>query len=80
MGDREALAKQAADRGFVTVLVPACRAGGMIIAAAHAMYDAEINYQEPMHVTYQQLALLHMLAIVVHGNARSLQKWEHWLT
>lgn len=92
MGDSEALAKTVADRGFVRVSEPACGAGGMIIAVAHAMYDAKINYQEAMHVTaidvdrrcvhmtYLQLALLHVPAIVVHGNALSLEEWEHWFT
>lgn len=92
MGDREALAKQVADRGFIRVSEPTSGAGGMIIAAAHAMSDAEINYQEAMHVTaididrrcvhmtYLQLALLHVPAIVIHGNALSLEEWEHWFT
>lgn len=91
-GDSEALAKTVADRGFVRVSEPACGAGGMIIAVAHAMYDAKINYQEAMHVTaidvdrrcvhmtYLLLALLHVPAIVVHGNALSLEEWEHWFT
>lgn len=92
MGDSDALAKTVADRGFVRVSEPTCGAGGMIIAAAHAMHDAKINYQEAMHVTaididqrcvhmtYLQLALLHVPAIVVHGNALSLEEWEHWYT
>lgn len=31
-------------------------------------------------MTYLQLALLHVPAIVVHGNALSLEEWEHWYT
>lgn len=92
MGDREALAKQVADRGFIRVSEPTCGAGGMIIAAAHAMYDEKINYQESMHVTaididrrcvhmtYLQLALLHVPAVVILGNALLLEEREHWYT
>ncbi|CUJ49402.1 N-6 DNA methylase [Achromobacter kerstersii] len=92
MGDSEALAKTVTDRGFVRLLEPACGTGGMIIAAAHAMHEAKINYQEAMHVTaidvdrrcvhmtYLQLAMLHVPAIVIHGNALSLEEWEHWYT
>jgi hypothetical protein len=68
-------------RGFVTLSEPACGAGAMLIAAAETMLDAGINYQQHLHVTgvdidatavhmaYVQLSLLHVPAIVVHGDA-----------
>ena len=31
-------------------------------------------------LTYIQLSLLHIPAIVVHGNALSMKQWEVWLT
>lgn len=31
-------------------------------------------------MTYLQLSLLHIPAIVVHGNALSLEEWGHWYT
>ena len=79
-------------RGFVRVMEPAAGAGGMVIATAQALRDEGINYQQAMHATcididatavhmaYVQLTLLHIPAIVVHGNALSLEQWGYWLT
>lgn len=92
MGDERDLASEVGRRGFLRLLEPACGAGGMIISAAHVLHDAKINYQRAMHVvaididrrcvhmTYLQLALLHIPAIVVHGNALTVEEWEHWYT
>jgi hypothetical protein len=78
--------------GFMRVQEPACGAGGMVIATAHALADAGRNYQQVMHATcididpccvhmaYVQLSLLHIPAIVVHGNALSLAVWGLWYT
>ena len=72
-------------KGFVTVMEPACGAGAMIIGLCEALYDAEINYQEHVHVfavdvdptaaymCYIQLTLLHVPAIVYVGNSLSLE-------
>lgn len=86
-------AKQAISRrGFITVAEPACGAGGMVIACADALLEQNINYQQAMHVTacdidltavhmtYLQLSLLHVPAIVVHGNSIALTEWSHWVT
>jgi hypothetical protein len=78
--------------GFVTVSEPACGAGAMVIAMAEAARDQGVNYQRDMHViatdidmtavhmAYVQLALLHIPAIVVHGNSLALSEWDHWAT
>jgi len=83
---------QARMHGFVRVHEPACGAGGMIIATAEAFHEAGLNYQQAMHVTcididpccvhmaYVQLSLLHIPAIVVHGNALSMKVWGQWFT
>jgi hypothetical protein len=80
------------ERGFVRVMEPAVGAGGMVIATAEAFADEGIHYQQAMHATcididatavhmaYIQLSLLHIPAIVVHGNALSLEQWEVWFT
>ncbi|ARP82934.1 hypothetical protein CAL26_01315 [Bordetella genomosp. 9] len=92
MGDEHDLASEVGRRGFLRLMEPACGAGGMIISAAHALHDARINYQRAMHViaididlrcvhmAYLQLALLHIPAIVVHGNALGVEEWEQWYT
>ncbi len=86
------VADQVQRQGFITVNEPACGAGAMVIATAHAMRDQGLNYQTSMHViaqdidatavhmAYVQLALLHVPAIVVHGNSLALTKWDHWAT
>lgn len=80
------------ERGFVRVMEPAAGAGRMVIATAQAFAQASINYQQAMHATcididatavnmaYVQLSLLHIPAIVMHGNALSMEQWGYWLT
>ncbi|MCZ4307028.1 N-6 DNA methylase [Zoogloeaceae bacterium G21618-S1] len=78
--------------GFITVCEPAAGAGAMVIAAAEALLSGKVNYQQCMHVTatdveptaahmaYVQFSLLHIPAIVLHGNSLSLETWSHWVT
>jgi hypothetical protein len=78
--------------GYITLNEPACGAGAMIIAAADAIQEQGVNYQTAMHVvaqdidptavhmTYIQLALYHIPAIVVHGNSLAATSWDHWVT
>ncbi|WP_413705620.1 N-6 DNA methylase [Ralstonia sp. Ralssp110] len=80
-------------KGFITLMEPAAGAGGMVIAAASALLDEGINYQQTMHATlididelachmsYVQLCLLHVPAIVIHCNALVPHSvWGHWVT
>ena len=83
---------EARDKGFLDVLEPACGAGGMVIAMAEALQQAGLNYQRAMHATcididprcvhmaYLQLSLLHIPAIVLHGNSLSNEVWSRWYT
>ena len=80
------------DHGFIRLQEPACGAGGMVIAVADSLNDAGHNYQQTMHATcididpccvhmaYIQLSLLHIPAVVAHGNALSLDVWGMWYT
>ena len=80
------------ENGFTRVQEPACGAGGMVVAMADALGDAGYNFQETMHATcididircvhmaYIRLSLLGIPAIVVHGNALSLEVWGVWQT
>lgn len=86
------IAAQVREQGFITVAEPACGAGGMLIAFADAVRDQGINYQKVMHATaididstavhmaYVQCCICHIPAILVHGNALSLEEWGHWVT
>lgn len=78
--------------GFIRMQEPACGAGGMVIATADALLSIGQNYQQTMHatcididarcahMTYLQLSMMHIPAIVVHGNALTLEVWGMWYT
>lgn len=92
LGDADALRAEIAERGFVRAMEPAVGGGAMVIAAADAFQRLGINYQQHLHFTcidvdikavcmaYIQLSLLHIPAVVVHGNALSLEQWSAWYT
>lgn len=81
-----------AEKGFVTVNDPCTGGGAMLIAAAHAMQEAGFNYQQAMHVTaqdidivavhmtYIQLSLLYVPAVVIHGNSLAVETRSVWRT
>jgi hypothetical protein len=80
------------ERGFVTVSDPCIGGGAMVIAAAHALQDQGINYQQCMHavacdidivavhMAYIQCSLLHIPAVIYHCNSISLEVWSQWQT
>lgn len=81
-----------AEQGFVRVCEPAVGAGGMILAVASVLHSQSINYQQCMHVVaididircvhmaFIQMALAHIPAVVIHGNALSNEQHGHWYT
>lgn len=78
--------------GYITLQEPACGAGANVIAMAQEMQEAGINYQTSMHVTaidvdlkcvhmcYLQFSLLHIPALVYHGNTLSMKMDSVWKT
>lgn len=90
--DAEYAKRTVEERGYVTVSEPACGAGGMLIAFAEHMREIGLNPQQQLHVTavdiditavhmtFVQLSLLGVPAVVVHGNALTLAEWSHWRT
>lgn len=92
IGDNDDLTARIAARGFVTAQEPAVGSGAMVIALAQEMRDAGINYQQHLHVTaididpkcvhmaYVQFSLLHLPAIIVHGDTLRLKEYGHWYT
>ena len=79
-----------AERGFITVNDPCTGGGAMLIAAAHALLDEGLNPSQHMHVTaqdidikavhmtYIQLSLLGVPAVVVHGNSLAVEQRSVW--
>lgn len=92
VGDGEDLKARISERGFVTAQEPAVGSGSMVIALAQALRDAGVNYQQHLHVTaidvdvkcvhmaYLQFSLLHIPAVIVHGNTLSFEEYSHWYT
>jgi hypothetical protein len=80
------------ERGFVRAMEPAVGGGAMVIALARALRAQGINYQQHLHVTavdidiravhmaYAQLSLLHIPAMVIHGDTLRIEEWSHWRT
>jgi hypothetical protein len=81
------------EHGFITLSEPCCGAGVMVIASAIALRDSRINYQQALHVVaqdidatavhmaYIQLSLLHIPAIVLHGNSLDAgATHNYWVT
>jgi hypothetical protein len=64
----------------------------MVIALSQALKDEGVNYQQHLHVTaidvdakcvhmaYLQMSLLHIPAIIVHGNSLSGEEFSRWFT
>lgn len=92
VGDGAEIRERIDARGFIRLSEPACGAGAMIMAMAAAMHDRDINYQQHLHVTAQdvdsravhmaflQFSLLHIPAVMILGNTLALEEREHWFT
>ena len=92
IADSGYLQSRIAERGFVTTQEPAVGSGAMVIALAQEIRDAGINYQQHLHVTaididpkcvhmaYVQFSLLHIPAVIVHGDTLALKEYAHWYT
>ena len=88
-GDARAIIEE---RGYLRASEPCVGAGAMVIALARELRAQGINYQQCLHVTaadidmravhmaYTQLSLLHVPAVIIHGNTLSLEEWSHWYT
>ena len=78
--------------GFATFHDPCVGAGSMLIACAKVMRDKGLNYQKQMHamaidtdivavhMAYIQFSLLHIPAVVIHGNALTGTAHSEWRT
>lgn len=80
--------QQVQDKGIITISDPASGAGGTLIAAAHEVahqgvdprnhvqfHAADIS-RNCFNMTYLQLSLMDLQAVVSHGNTISMEMWE----
>ena len=79
-------------KDYIRVMEPACGSGAMVLAAAGALKQQGNNYQQGMIavcvdidfkcvcMTYIQLALHGIPAIVIHGNTLTVEETSRWYT
>lgn len=80
------------DKEVMTICEPACGSGTMIIASAWAMQQNHIDHKTRslfiakdldircVWMTYIQMMLYEIPAIVVHGNSLTSEEWSRWYT
>lgn len=80
------------NKGYITVLEPACGGGSTLIGLALAMRDAGYNYQKHLcvqaididikavHMCYLQLSLLGIPAEIIHGDSLAVKYYDYWFT
>jgi type I restriction-modification system DNA methylase subunit len=80
------------NKGFIRAMEPCVGSGVMVIALAHALREAGINYQQALHVTaidldimaahmaYVQCTLLHIPALILHGDTLRRETYSAWRT
>lgn len=90
--DKDKLINEINEKGYITLNEPASGGGAMIIAFAEAMKSLGFNPQKQLivtcndldiksvYMTYIQLSLLGIPAIVEHMNTLSLEKYSTWKT
>lgn len=78
--------------GYAAVLEPACGAGGMLLAYAKALNLAGHDCRTDMvalavdidmtcvYMTFVQLSLFGIPAVVLHGDTLAMQEWSRWYT
>jgi N-6 DNA Methylase len=92
IGNGQEIKAKIEERGYITTLEPAVGSGAMIVAFAHELHEAGINYQQHLHVTavdidpkcvhmaYLQFSLLHIPAVIIHGDTLAMKEYSHWFT
>jgi hypothetical protein len=79
-------------QGFISMSEPSCGSGVMITSMCKAMKKADLNYctqlvvvavdvdQKCAFMTYLQLALYGVPAVVIHGNSITCKEFSRWYT
>ena len=81
-----------AEQEFIRAHEPCVGSGAMVMALAQALRDEGINYQQCLHVTaidldllavhmaYVQCTLLHIPALILHGDTLRAKTYSIWRT
>lgn len=90
--DKKLVEEQISKQGYITLYDPCVGAGGLVVAAAEVMQDKGFNFQKQLkvivgdisrtavHMSYVQLSLLGIDAVVRRENALSQECSEVWYT
>ena len=90
--DETLIKEKTADDGVITICDPCCGGGGMLVAALDVLRSCGVNYarncvidagdidERCVHMTYLQLSLAGVPAIVRHQNALTRELWGVWYT
>ena len=88
----KALAEKESSGEPLTICDPAIGAGSLMIACVDIFREREIKYervahftgididQRCVHMAFAQLALRGAPAMVIHGNALTMEQWDVWFT
>ena len=80
------------DEGIITINEPACGSGTLVIGAVWAMKQKGFDYQRRtffvaqdidircVWMTYIQLCLYRVPAVVIHSNTLTVEEWSRWYT
>jgi hypothetical protein len=81
-----------AEKGYIAMNEPCCGSGVMITSFCKAMKHNNLNYHNQLvvtavdidlkcvHMTYLQLSLYGIPAVVIHGNTLTCEEWSRWYT
>jgi hypothetical protein len=80
------------ERGYISVCEPTCGSGVMVTSFCKAMLKEKLNYCTQLvvtaidvalscaYMTYIQLSLYGVPAVVIHGNSITCQEYSRWYT
>ena len=90
--DDKQVDKQIKDKGYISILEPSCGGGAMLIAFAEELYKNGYNPQKQLvvecndldvkgvYMTYVQLSLYGIAAVVNHADSLTLSKYDTFKT
>ena len=89
IGDKEI---DISKKGYVTVDEPCCGSGATVLGFANAIDNRGLSFQKNIvvtatdidikcvHMTYIQLSLYGIPAVIIHGDTLTVKEWSRWYT